>query len=286
VGPQDLAKRAIRSDAEFVGRLVSNFQAAPSNVGGLTPLCMAAFLSLFVYESARTLEKIDSNLAFRVSSTAQAVIERSRHSLKLFEDNKRGLEGQLLYFERDLIPAHSAEFLGKSALPGAASLETDLGVFTYEGVPVGSTHSGAFALGRDAAELYGNEAGPLIQETAEEYGQFFAVLGAKLQPDARTFVTSMHHITTEDVRASRYYSDAFNGTVNANDQRSLVPLPGVAELLDRGARARPHTREPTDLVQDPLSVALPRHPQPGDPSLSAGGRLAGEVAGRDRADRR
>jgi hypothetical protein len=94
---------------------------------------MAPYLSLFVHESHRKLRASDPALASLLSSDVEAIVARSRHSLKLFEDTHRGVAGQLAYFRDELLPAHRRRFLGNTWLPLARPLEKDLGLISYAG---------------------------------------------------------------------------------------------------------------------------------------------------------
>jgi hypothetical protein len=107
--------RAIITDAAYTGRLASDLSKPEhADFAGTISLCLAPYLSFFVYESYRKIKVIDPALPSLLSSEAESIVKRSRHSLKLFEDTKRGVEGQLAYFRDEILSAHSERFLNNT----------------------------------------------------------------------------------------------------------------------------------------------------------------------------
>jgi hypothetical protein len=160
-----------------------------ARVSSVAIFCISPYLSLFVHESFKHLKAVDPGLAASLSATGQEVIARSRHSLKLFEDTHRGVQGQLSYFRDEVISAHKGRFLGRTWFPLARALETDLGLYTYRGVPISSTHAATFLLGYDPKQLLAPRPRPDVRTIAEEYGRYFGILGAGLDPQAESFAS-------------------------------------------------------------------------------------------------
>lgn len=142
---------------------------------------------------------------------------RSRHSLKLFEDTKRGVDGQLAYFRDVLMPAHRGRFLGNVRFKVFRFLETDLGLCRYNGRLISTTHAANFHMGQDPQAIF-TMSGADIQVIYQEYGHFAATLGGRRGIPGQTFVSHLDagkfdsHV--EDVRSERYYPKVFDGPSN------------------------------------------------------------------------
>ncbi|WP_143681132.1 hypothetical protein [Streptomyces sp. 2R] len=205
----------IFSDANYFGRYFRDVaRHADDPLNSALAFCMAPYFSLTMHESLQKARKIDPDISAVFKEGTIAISARSRHSLKLFEDTKRGIEGQISYF-REVFTAHSAKFLGNTWLPLARFLETDLGLSSYDGRLVSTTHAATFHLGFEPNELLAEGSGDKIRAVFEEYGSYFAGLGASLDDQgAETFVTSLSPSILDeprDVRASKYYRKVFNG---------------------------------------------------------------------------
>ncbi|MFI8198874.1 hypothetical protein ACIF6K_20425 [Streptomyces sp. NPDC085942] len=206
----------IFSDANYFGRYlrdIARHDGDPMNP--VLAFCMAPYFSLAMHESLQKAKKIDANISASFVENTIDISARSRHSLKLFEDTKRGIEGQVSYFRDEVFTAHSARFLGNTWLPLARFLETDLGLYGYGGRLITTTHAATFHLGFEPNELLAEGAGTHIRAVFEEYGAYFAGLGARLDDQGEdTFVTALSPSALDesrDVRASRYYRKVFNG---------------------------------------------------------------------------
>jgi len=209
--PDQLQLHAIQRDVEFVGRLIGSLQrpGTSSLVGSVAYFCMSPFISLFVHESEGKLSPLVPQLSGVMSKSAKDVVARSRHSLKLFDDTKRGLAGQLAYFRDEIEPAHRRNFLRPIPWPWAR----DLGVYSYEGTPISTTHVATFVIGYEPQRLFTKTTSAEIRSIAEEYGRYLATLGVTLDPQALSFASSLDatRLTHEDHRSHRYYRTIFNG---------------------------------------------------------------------------
>jgi hypothetical protein len=205
----------VLNDADYVGRLFGDLEGMKgSDPLGVIPFCVAPYIALFIYEARRKPQNIDPVVFANLSAEAERICANSRHSLKLFEDTKRKIDGLLDHFLKEIWSKHSRYFLGNTWFPPARLIETDLGVYGYGGRVVSTTHSAAFHLGIEAEHLFGNDSGVYIRRIMTEFGQCFGALGADLRsPRARTFVASLSglELKNSDVRAHRYYGRVFNG---------------------------------------------------------------------------
>ncbi|MFB7761471.1 hypothetical protein [Streptomyces xiamenensis] len=206
----------IFSDANYFGRYVRDVtRRGDDPLNSVLAFCMAPYFSLAMHESLQKARKLNADISEVFEQDTIAISARSRHSLKLFEDTKRGIEGQISYFRDEVFTAHSAKFLGNTWLPLARFLETDLGLYSYGGRLVTTTHAATFHLGFEPNQLLAEGAGSNIRAVFEEYGSYFAGLNASLDDQgAETFVTALSTSTlneSRDVRASKYYRKVFNG---------------------------------------------------------------------------
>lgn len=223
VGTEAMTDRAIvidsamRADAVFVGRIISALTRPELAKNAHTvSFCLASYFSLFLYEGYARLPEIAPQLHRPLSPLAQSVTARSRHSLKFFDDTRRGIDGQLAYFENEIFPAHTQRFLGNTWLPFARRWETDLGFYRYAGRLVSTTHVATFAMGFEPGVLLDEQvAGSEVLRVMNEYGRYFGALGATLDPTATSFLddvdASQFGDVGDDVRSERFYRRAFNG---------------------------------------------------------------------------
>lgn len=234
---RDLILGAILADFAYAGCFVSSFRHANQQVNPTVTLCMFSYLSLFVHESHERLKQLDPALAeaIAVSPETRAIVARSRHALKLFEDTSRGLTGQLDYFANEIIPAHRAYFIDGIRFPFLKFLGRDLGIFSYADVPVSSSHIATFMLGIDPAALVGDGAGSTISGIAREIGEYSTAWGVTLEESATSFLTYMRPelFTTKDVRADTAYRQRFNGPQTPELNALLLLFQAILNTLDR-----------------------------------------------------
>ncbi|WP_143570517.1 hypothetical protein [Streptomyces acidiscabies] len=210
----DVIKAGVASDADYMGRLFRDCQTVNTSISAVVPLCMAPYFSLVLHEAKLKPQAIDPSVFDEFSAEAEEVCARARHSLKLFEDNQRNIEGQLRFFEGDILAKHSAWFLGNTWLRFARRWERDLGLFMYDGVLVTTSHAAAFHLGVDADKLFRNDNGEYRLGITRQMGQCFAALGARIDTHGdETFVRFLSgaRFKSADVLASTYYAETFNG---------------------------------------------------------------------------
>ncbi|MER7048831.1 hypothetical protein [Streptomyces jumonjinensis] len=205
----------IFNDANYFGRYFRDLIRHESEpLESASALCMAPYFSLAMHESLQKAKMVDANISAAFEQDTTTVSARSRHSLKLFEDNKRGIEGQISYFRDEIFAAHSDVFLD-GARPLALFARGDLSLHGYSGRLVTTSHAAMFHLGFEPRELLTQGFGSHIHAVYEEYGSYFAGLGASLEDQGgETFAAGLNASVLDksyDVRASDYYRGVFNG---------------------------------------------------------------------------
>ncbi|WP_189880252.1 hypothetical protein [Streptomyces bluensis] len=233
----DVIKAGVASDADYVGRLFRDFQAAnDASVSWVMPLCMAPYFSLVLHEAKRKPQAIDSSAFNGFSAEAEEVCARARHSLKLFEDTQRHIDGQLRFFTDDILDKHSDHFLGNTWLWLARRWEKDLGLFTYEGTLVTTSHAAAFHLGVEADKLLQEDNGTYMLGIMQQLGRCFGALGARMDTQGgETFVRHLAgaHLRSADVRASTYYAQAFDGVATQAMKGVLTDFQVRMNFIDK-----------------------------------------------------
>jgi hypothetical protein len=250
----------IFSDAEFFGRFARDLGNSENDfLRSVIAFCMVPYFSLAMHESLRKIHSIDPRIVPTYTQETLDISTRSRHSLKLFEDTMRGIEGQLSYFRDQIFTAHSDRFLGNTWLPFARPFETDLGLYSYEGRLITTTHAATFHAGFEPKKFLAEGSGTYISQVYEEYGRHFGSLGANLEdagPD--TFYKSLNptDLSDCDVRASKYYRKVFNGSDTPEVNATLTTFRAMlnfADMVLRYGRHRQHI-EYTDFKIGYLSL--------------------------------
>ncbi|MEV6013852.1 hypothetical protein AB0M29_44910 [Streptomyces sp. NPDC051976] len=228
-------KQGIARDAVFVGRFLRDLsEPSKAPMYGILPFCIIPYFSLFIHEAKLKPNHIDPAALAALSPEAEEIIARSRHSLKLFEDTHRWIAGQIDYFNDKILPVHSSYFLGNTWLPFARFLETDLGIFGYDGRIISTTHSAAFHSGVESSKLFAAP-GPYLQGIFEAHGRFFGPLGANMDSGPETFVAHLDSGRMDggrDKRAARYYARVFNGKDTPAINGLVVGFQGMVNFAD------------------------------------------------------
>ncbi|BAG20673.1 hypothetical protein SGR_3844 [Streptomyces griseus subsp. griseus NBRC 13350] len=210
--------QGIANDAAWVGRLAADFENNElDECIGVASFCVMPYIALFVHESYAKLASIDPALAGLLSGDFQAIVARSRHSLKLFEDTKRRIPGQLEYFRDEIFTAHANYFTGNVS-SDFRHLETDLGLFFYASRLVSTSHVANFHLGispRETLAMTGQE----MMNFSEQYGRYFGYLGAQVPVEGgATFFSRMDPRKMgevgNDVHSTAYYANVFDSPEN------------------------------------------------------------------------
>jgi hypothetical protein len=218
------------ADAEYFGRTISSLRKPENqNMAPLISMLLFPYYSLSMYESLQKLKQMfPARPEFTaLSSDAETMLEASRHSLKMLEDTKRGPHGLATYLDDGIGAAHSAYFYSLPKFKILRPLVTDLGVFRYNGHIVASTHTLTLNLGMQPGDIGKSGFGEEIFARAEAYGQFFAMLGARLNLNQSSFIDNLDLLLfnqrEEDWKREKFYREAFKSEIS-EEYRPLLTL--------------------------------------------------------------
>jgi hypothetical protein len=216
--------QGMKSDAAYVVRIAKETEIlGPS--AGVVSLGTLPYFSLFFTESWQKLKGIYNSDLSRV---AISIANKSRNSLKLFEDTKKGVDGQLEYFRENIILPHRERFVDKIPLRIFRFLGRDLGLYSYAEVPILTTHAASFHMGASAKQQLDGSFTQQLKAVAAEFGEYFARLAGTNFPELPTFISRLdgNKLAHKDVRSERYYQDAFGCGGNLSLKALLVTFQG------------------------------------------------------------
>jgi len=129
------------------------------------------------------------------------------------------MQGVVDYFAEALVPAHKKRFVDQVRLPLAKYWKTYLGLFTYHGEQIGTTHVIHFNLGtspemmiRPSSQEFislGEDMGKYIGRLAPNCQSQFPEFGWKASSFLKAIDTS--ELAQKDVRSDAYYKALFGG---------------------------------------------------------------------------
>ncbi|MFD4245251.1 hypothetical protein ACFWP3_27240 [Streptomyces sp. NPDC058525] len=231
-----VAVRLMENDFTFARRFIGSVLADPENT--LIPLyCMNNYISLFVYESHRALKEIDPARATLLNYENGVIIERVRHTVKLFKDTgpNKGMVGVSQYFD-DLLTAFRQHLRSKVWLPAARAWVDDLGLWSYRGRLVTTTQVASFYLGATPQELADPKSlGLARMAVGESQGGYIArFLGTLPWEGPTTFVNVMNlgEIENEDVKTEKYFKGAFDPAFDDGMVGALTAFRCALNFLD------------------------------------------------------
>jgi hypothetical protein len=217
---EQVIRQAIARDVAWVGRYAADSRdPTRRECAGVISLCTMPYMALFAHESRVKLTQIAPELVPEATADYQEIAARSRNSLKLFDDNRRRIDGQLDYFRDEIRTAHTHFFINRVNRL-FRFLAKDLGRFTYDGKLITTSHVATFHLGLPPSELVWKR-GPEMKAHGEAFGRYFGSLGAEI-PDSggETFYSTLEPRKMgrlgDDLRAATYYEHGFEGEGNAD----------------------------------------------------------------------
>lgn len=266
----------VTADMIFLRRLLQGIIDHQKH-SSIASLCSFNYICLLTYEAARHIAKLPHEIISTTAAITSPVIAQARHSVKLFDDNKRGLAGVTGIIEDEIIPTHSQEFLGNTWLKWARHLESDLGLFTYQGKLIATTHSIQYNLGMSVANTRVSDLGPAVRDVATECSKFIDAIARDHAWQGASFLdhVNLNKIRSRDCRAEKEYPKRFDPAIPFGLTASLISFQASLNFLDgllstdseptsRGTVTKlkyvtlRHTYSSLQRIQDEFSSALDR----------------------------
>ncbi|MCX4662915.1 hypothetical protein ACIBCB_30005 [Streptomyces uncialis] len=229
----EIANRLIESDLMFSRRFLEGMLTEQENAV-IPAFCMNNYLSLFIYESHRTLKAIDPQRAALLAYNDESVIEKARHSVKLFDGSKAGHVGVLGEFT-DIIAANRERYLNNTWFPPARVLETDLGEWRYRGRLVSTTQVASFFMGIPTIAVSDIPViGQELSAIAEAQARYIDQVTGSLPWRGSSFMAVMNfsELKSRDRRSERYFKNLFDAAMSDELTASLSAFQCSLNFLD------------------------------------------------------
>ncbi|MFD4630256.1 hypothetical protein ACFVYR_20715 [Streptomyces sp. NPDC058284] len=228
----DIALGLIAQDLMFLRRVMQG--AVEAGDRAIVPLmCMYNYSCLMVHESHRALRAIETDLAQTLVYDCADVIERARHSVKLFDDTQKKLPAIGADFGR-IIEAHRAEFLGNTWLPLARPLETDLALWRYQGRVISTSHVMNFFMSFSPSQIHDPPSlGRELRTVASEISRYTAAATGELDWTGTSFMEVISKSpTAKDVRAKKTYQKSFDPAIPEEIKAALTAFTCALNVVD------------------------------------------------------
>jgi hypothetical protein len=187
---------------------------------------MSRYLSLYIHESHKALETVAPELANLLAVENADIIERARHTVKLFDDTGQvgGAVGVISQFGT-IAEVHRGFFLDNTWFPPAKVLETDMAVYHYRSRLLATTATIAFHHGLPP-ELINDDDAMNQALLSLSMGQTVYVRGiaeaASWQGPSFMDVSDLRALTNEDIRSSKFYAGLFDPGLSNEAKAALV----------------------------------------------------------------
>ena len=226
-----ISYRGIQADAYFSLRVILQLRDLGA-AGSYVAQILAPWYALYLHEGRRVLRVRLPQLHTLMSVEASQTFEQSRHGLKMFLDRKRDIATYESYFA-EIETAHRARFMAR-VQPIFRGLADDLGVTTYRGKLVMTTHGVAFALGLEPTAILDEDMGGRIKRLWHEAGQSFSMAALAVDGPAPAVVGSWEadQFAYRDVKARKFYASVFTGPEYPHLNAVLLHYVGMINAID------------------------------------------------------
>lgn len=227
---------AIQADSLWACRFGMSAGRRPEALSAVS-LSVFNYLSLFRFESLKYLHEVHPDFAALLPQPTTDELERSRNTIKFFDVHEH-VDGVIDYFTNDIRAVHERHFLNAADSPLAQAVRTDLGLTYYGNRIIYTTHGTAFTSGISSSTLLGSDE-HYVKDTAERYGQHFgAFYYDRTQELGPSFTDKLNVnlISSEDIRAERYYERHFNGSATPGINALLCVFLASLNFLDSMVR--------------------------------------------------
>lgn len=223
-------------------------QASGSRENSAIPLLLLGVAARVVYEGMHVLRNVEldvdlSTLLKHAPADLDLLVERARHASKLLDDTKRSTASTVALLEQYQLAQHRS--LHQATPRHLRWLATDLGLITTNGRVLAATVPLQLRLGLPPDATL-DEAGPFLQNVAEQMGRALSVLAAvDLDFDAYTTEprpVSLPGLRTRDVDTAHYLKHRFEP---AAPQAVKLTVLMISSELQVSARLLPLTASPS-----------------------------------------
>jgi hypothetical protein len=223
--------RGVQADAYFSVRVLLQLDGL-GEAGAHIAHIMTPWWAMYVHEGREILREHLPELYTPMSDEASETFEHSRHGLKMFLDTKRDIAAYEKYFV-EIGQAHRDRFVNR-VHPTSRGLAHDLGVTTYQGKVVSTTHGVAFAMGLEPAAIQDEGMGPRLGRLWREAGRSFAMAACATggPPPAIVGLWRADQFVVRDVDAEDYYSSVFTGSEHPHLNAVLLHYLGMVNSVD------------------------------------------------------
>jgi hypothetical protein len=194
-------------------------------------LIMSRYLALYIYESHNALRTVDPQLADKLEVDNAEIIERSRHTNKLFDDTNDQLGGASGVTSQfgGIAEVHRDYFLDYTWFPPAKVLETDLAEYRFRRRLIATTHTISFHLGLPPETIKDRKASgeALLSLGKGQSSYVCGFLNNTAQAEAwrgTSFMAALdlRGVKNQDIRADKFYSAAFDPGLSDEAVAALV----------------------------------------------------------------
>lgn len=226
-----IAWLCLQADTEFVGRAVGAMRRKKSaNFSRVIPLGLVGYFSLFQHEAASKSRLLGLGIPAPMSVPASELSSRARNGLKFFDDSRRSVEEQLAYFRSSIVSVQQTRFLNRARFKFLRTYERDLGLYSYGGRIIATTHGVALTFGIDDIQ---NDMDSDWLSVFSEFGRFFGALGARLDdPNTSLLGIEERKFSTRDVLSEDFYLRIFNGHETPDLNAMLLVLLAHLNFVD------------------------------------------------------
>lgn len=248
-----VALKLILNDMAFARRYIDGIIARrKSEQTHVLSFSMMRYLSLYVYESHKALTIVAPEVAALLTVENADVIERSRHTVKLFDDSNPQIGGALgVTGQLDTIAdAHRDYFLDNTWFPPAKVLETDLAVYRYRSRLISTTATMVFHLGLPPELIKDHGAmGLALRSLSEGLARYINSFADAVAWQGPSFMDAadLRAVKNKDIRSSKFYTGLFDPGLSDRARAALVAFQCTMNFL-----ALIVTEDPNPAAAEPL----------------------------------
>lgn len=222
-----VALSLVFGDMAFARRYIDGILARASEENAhVLSFGMTRYLPLYVHEAHKAVTVVSPELAAMLAVDNADIVERSRHTVKLFDDTgpAGGVTGITAKLD-NIAGVHRDYFLDNTWFPPARFLETDMAVYHYRRRLIATTATAAFHLGLPP-ELIKDDAAMAqalvsLSSGLARYVSDFAGASDWQGPSFMN-VADLRAVKDQDIRSATFYAGLFDPSLPDQALAALV----------------------------------------------------------------